>query len=308
MQKDYINYNSAQNLVRNLLRNAGIYPKKSLGQNFLIDQNINDIIIESIKPSMDDVIVELGAGLGILTRQIAPLVNKIFAIEFDPDLFNVLQSYCKDFNNIILINDDMLKTNYAQLLNDLLPSQNVKIIGNLPYYITSPIIFMLLEQSKSLNIKSMVLMVQKEVGERIVSIPGNKSYGSLSVAVAYRCKAKIINIVPANCFYPKPKVDSAIIELEVQNKPNVFVEDENLFFSIVRGAFQHRRKTLRNALILSIRSNNKLKFNIESLDNAMRSLDIDPRTRGEDLSINQFANLANMLYNKETRLKPENQF
>ncbi|MGB9596406.1 MAG: 16S rRNA (adenine(1518)-N(6)/adenine(1519)-N(6))-dimethyltransferase RsmA, partial [Candidatus Poribacteria bacterium] len=210
-----MDYNSTQRLIKNLLKNAGIHPKKSLGQNFLIDQSINDIIIESVNLSSSDVIIELGAGLGILTRQIAPFVNKIFTIEFDPDLFSILQLYCKDFDNIIPINANMLEIDYAQLLNDLLPNQSVKVIGNLPYYITSPIIFMLLEKSKSLDIKSMVLMVQKEVGERIVSPPGNKSYGSLTVAVNYRCNAKIIKIVPADCFYPKPDVDSVIIRLEV---------------------------------------------------------------------------------------------
>lgn len=293
-----MDYNSTLSLVKNLLKQAGIHPKKSLGQNFLIDQNINDIIIESANLSSNDVIIELGAGLGILTRQVAPLVNKIFAIEFDPNLFNILQAYCKDFNNIIPINADMLEFDYSGLLNYILPTQNVKVIGNLPYYITSPIIFMLLENSKFLNIKSMVLMVQKEVGERIVSPPGNKNYGSLTIAVAYKCNAEIIKVVPADCFYPKPKVDSAIVRLEIQDKPNVFVEDEDLFFTIVRGAFQHRRKTLRNALILSIRSN-KLKTSIESLDTAINCLGIDPKIRGEDLNINQFANIANLIYNKD---------
>ena len=300
-----MDYNSTLNLIKNLLKNAGTHPKKSLGQNFLIDQSINDLIIESADLLPNDIIIELGSGIGLLTRQIAPSVSKVFAIEFDSDLFGILQSYCKGFDNIIPINDNMLEIDYAKLLSDLSPNQNIKIIGNLPYYITSPIIFMLLEKSKSLNIKSMILMVQKEVGERIVSSPGNKSYGSLSVAVAYRCKARIIRVVPADCFYPKPKVDSVIIQLEVQDKPNVSVKDESLFFSIVRGAFQHRRKTLRNALILSIQSN-KLKARLESLDDAMRSLSIDPKIRGENLSIDQFANLANMIYNTDIGHKHKN--
>jgi len=302
-----MDYNSNRDnyiVVKSLLKNAGIYPKKQLGQNFLINQGIDDIIIESADLSSDDIVIELGSGMGILTCEISPLVNKIFAIELDNDLFRILQSYCKDFDNIIPINADMLEIDYAKLLseNGLSPNQQIKVIGNLPYYITSPIIFKLLEESKSLPIKSIIIMVQKEVGERIVSPPGKKDYGSLSIAIAYRCKTRIIKTVSADCFYPKPKVDSILIELAIQDKPNVSVKDEDFFFSVVKGAFLHRRKTLRNALILSIQSG-KLKASIDALDNAIRSLGLDPKIRGESLSINQFANLANMIYNIDMRLE-----
>ncbi|MEK7397118.1 MAG: 16S rRNA (adenine(1518)-N(6)/adenine(1519)-N(6))-dimethyltransferase RsmA [Candidatus Poribacteria bacterium] len=292
------NTESLYGITQNLLKNAGIHLKKRLGQNFLIERNIFDLIIKSANLSPDDVVLELGSGIGLLTREIALSFNKVIAVELDSDLFRILQSYCKDFDNITLINADMLEFDYAKLFseNGLSPNQKIKVIGNLPYYITSPTIFKFLEL-KSLPIKSIILMVQKEVGERIVSPPGKKDYGSLTVAIAYRCKTRIIKTISAGCFYPKPKVDSVLIELAVQDKPNVSVNDENLFFSVVRSAFQHRRKTLRNALMLSIQSG-KLKTSIEIMDNAIQSLGLDPKIRGECLSIEKFANLANMIYNR----------
>jgi 16S rRNA (adenine1518-N6/adenine1519-N6)-dimethyltransferase len=289
------NTESIYRITQNLLRNADIHLKKQLGQNFLIERNIFDLIIKSAGLSIDDVVLELGSGIGLLTREIAISVNKVIAVELDFGLFSILQSYCEGLDNTLLINADMLEIDYAKILSEY--KKPIKIIGNLPYYITTPIIFKLLEESKSSPIKSIILMVQKEVGERIVSPPGKKDYGSLSVAIAYRCKTKIIKTISASCFYPKPKVDSVLIELAVQDEPTVSVKDEDLFFSVVRGAFQHRRKTLRNALILSIQSG-KLKTSIEIMDNAIKSLGLDPRIRGECLSIEEFANLANMVYNR----------
>jgi 16S rRNA (adenine1518-N6/adenine1519-N6)-dimethyltransferase len=292
------NSESLYRITQNLLNNADIHLKKRLGQNFLIERNIFDLIIKSANLSSDDVVLELGSGIGLLTREIALSANKVIAVELDSALFRILQSYCKDFDNITPINADILEIDYAKILgeNGLSPNQKIKIIGNLPYYITTPIIFKFLEESKSLPIKSIILMVQKEVGERIVSPPGKKDYGSLSVAIAYRCNTRIIKTISAGCFYPKPKVDSVLIELAVQDKPNVSVKDENLFFSVVRSAFQHRRKTLRNALMLSIQSE-KLKTSIEIIDIAIQSLGLDPKIRGECLSIEKFANLANIIYN-----------
>lgn len=288
------NPESLYRITQNQLKSANIHPKKQLGQNFLIEQNIFDLIIKSANLSKDDVVLELGSGIGLLTREIALSVNKVIAVELDFSLFRVLQSNCENLSNVLLINADMLDIDYAKIFSEY--KKPIKVIGNLPYYITSPIIFKLLEESKSLPIKSIILMVQKEVGERIVSPPGKRDYGSLSIAIAYRCKTRIIKTISASCFYPKPKVDSVLIELAVQDKPNVSVKDENLFFSVVRSAFQHRRKTLRNALMLSIQSG-KLKTSIEIIDAAIQSLGLDPKIRGECLSIEKFSNLANMICN-----------
>ena len=168
------------------------------------------------------------------------------------------------------------------------------MIGNLPYYIITPIILKLLEKPNPTRINKALLMMQKEVGERLVSPPGKKEYGSITVAVNYWCDAKIVKVVSADCFYPRPKVDSVIVELSMLNEPRVSVKDEDLFFQIVRVSFQHRRKTLRNALLLSIYSG-KLRISPTSIDTAMKSLGLDPRIRGETLSIEQFADMTNII-------------
>jgi len=285
--------------TQDLLINAGIHPKKGLGQNFLIEKSILDFIIESANLSSDDIVLELGSGIGLLTHELAVSSGKVIAVELDSGLFRILQSYCRDLDNVLLLNTDMLKLDFTTLFDKYSQGNRVKVIGNLPYYITTPILLKLIEKPNPTRIQKALLMMQKEVGERLVSPPGNKAYGSITIAVAYWYDVKIVKVVTADCFYPKPKVDSVFVELSMRDKPCVSVKDEELLFKIVRGSFQHRRKTLRNALLLSIHSD-KLKVSPDSIDTAIKSLGLDFRIRGEILGIEQFADLANLIYDIES--------
>jgi 16S rRNA (adenine1518-N6/adenine1519-N6)-dimethyltransferase len=280
--------------TQDLLINAGIHPKKGLGQNFLIEKNIFDFIIQSSNLSSDDTILELGSGIGLLTHELALSSGKVIAVELDSGLFRILQSNCGNLDNVLLLNTDMLELDFTKLFDEHRQGCKIKVIGNLPYYITTPIILKLLEKPNPTRINNALIMMQKEVGERLVSPPGKKEYGSITVAVNYWCDVKIVKVVSADCFYPRPKVDSVLVELSMLNEPRVSVKDEELFFQIVRGSFQHRRKTLRNALLLSIHSG-KLRVSPTSIDTAMKSLGLDPRIRGETLSIEQFADMTNII-------------
>jgi len=284
--------------TQNLLKNAGIHLKKGLGQNFLIEKSVFDLIIESANLSSDDIVLELGSGIGILTYELALLSDKVIAVELDSELFRILQSSCADLDNVIPIKADMLELDFSSLFDEYGQEKRFKVIGNLPYYISTPVLIKLLEETNLTRIQKALLMLQKEVGERLVSPLGRKEYGAITVAVAYRCIPKIVKVIPAEYFCPKPKVDSVLIELSIRNKPCVSVNDEKLFFQVVRGAFQHRRKTLRNALLLA-NSSGRLKITPNSIDTAMQALNLDPRIRGETLSIEQFAELANIIYQEE---------
>jgi 16S rRNA (adenine1518-N6/adenine1519-N6)-dimethyltransferase len=279
--------------TRQLLNEAGIHTKKQLGQNFLVDENIFDFIIQSAEITNSDLVLELGSGLGMLTEKLALSSGKLIAVELDYHLFGLLQDRCRNLDNVILINEDMLKLDFLSLFDDNRTEHisKFKIIGNLPYYITTPILIKILEQYK--NVGTALVMMQEEVGQRITAFPGSKDYGSISIAVAYRCISQIIKKIPAESFYPKPKVNSVLVKLEMRDKPSVYVKDEDIFFQIVRSAFQYRRKTLRNALILSYNSG-RLKVSIELIDKALRY--VEPMIRGEVLSIEQFADLANNIY------------
>ncbi len=272
----------------NFLNSAETRPKKNIGQNFLIDQNIMDIIVESAELSKNDIVVEIGSGTGLLTKKLASSSKKVFAVELDDKLFRILQTNCQTMTNIIPIHEDILKLN----LRDLVNKEKIKIVGNLPYYITTPIIIKVLEESRDLNIQMILIMVQKEVALRMIASPGNKDYGALSIFINYRTKAEIVKYVPASCFYPKPKVDSAIVRMYPQNNLSVKPKDEELFFKIVRSAFQYRRKTLRNAIIIANQIRDRY-IPIDKFDNAIQSLNFDAKIRGEELSLEDFINLAN---------------
>jgi 16S rRNA (adenine1518-N6/adenine1519-N6)-dimethyltransferase len=317
--------------VRNFLKKSGIRPKKRLGQNFLIDESVLERIITAAEVTNDDLILEIGAGLGHLTSKLAEVAKRVIAIELDDVLFAELQMSrgqgvkgskgqegkteiaslpsCPfailplSLPNVELIKADILKIDLADLLQSE-PREHTKIVANLPYYITTPILLKILELR--LLIQTCVLMVQEEVAQRIVAPAGNKTYGSLSVVVNYHAEPEIVLKVPATNFYPRPKVDSALLLLKMRETPKCLVKSEELFFRVVRGAFQHRRKTLRNALIhsgsvrLSDRSEqalpNGLSIPSEILDAAFRKLQLDSQRRGETLSIAEFADLANCLY------------
>lgn len=270
------------------LNDAKTRPKKHLGQNFLIDQNVMDLIVKSAELSENDTVIEFGSGTGLLTKKLATLSKKVFAVELDNKLFLTLQNNCKNISNIVPIHEDILKLNLKDLANE----EEIKIIGNLPYYITTPIIVKVLDESRDLKINTMIFMVQKEVAQRMIASPGNKDYGMLSIFIKYKTNAEIINYVPSNCFYPKPKVDSAIVRMYPKVNPPAKIKDEELFFQIVRSAFQYRRKTLRNAIINANQVGGKY-IPLDKFDNALRSLNFNTKIRGEELSIEDFISLVN---------------
>jgi len=261
-------------------------PKKRLGQHFLIDRNIANIIISSADLKKEDTVLEIGAGRGELTEYLCKICN-VIAVEIDKNLYNILREKFQTFNNIRIIQNDILKIKFEEL-----KVNKVKVIGNIPYYITTPLIFKLIENKEYLDI--CLLMVQKEIAKRIVSKSGSKDYGVLSIMTQCYVEPKIIKIVSKNCFYPKPKVDSAIIKFSVMDKPRYDIKDENLFINLVRTSFQQRRKIFKNALL-------RLGYKEEIIKKVFNDLKLDLKIRGEDLSIEQFIKFSNLL-KKETEL------
>ena len=281
--------------TRELLKNAGLSPRKRFGQNFLVNKGILNAIVESAGLSPEDVILEIGAGTGVLTHQLALSSGRVVAIELDEGLFRVLQTIFQGAPNVTLIHGDILDLDFSALMNMNPAPTQIKVIGNLPYYITTPILMKILNEPSPIPIQMVLVMMQAEVGVRIAAAPGTKDYGALSVAVAYRSEAKILKRVPSASFYPKPKVDSVLVRLNIRSKPSVDVKDEQFFFSIVRGAFQYRRKTLRNALRMACQAGG-IQLSVDYLDSVLPTLDFDTGRRGETLSISEFAALADMIW------------
>lgn len=261
---------------------------KSLGQNFLIDGNIIRKICEGSSITEADGIIEIGPGIGTLTQQLSKYAKKVVAIELDKSLLPILDETLSECENVKVINEDALKIDLKKLIEEEFKGLNVKVVANLPYYITTPIIMKLLETK--LDIEKIVVMIQKEVAERMQSDPGSKVYGALSVAVQYYSNPQIIANVPSNVFIPRPNVDSAVIMLDVYDKSPVEVIDDKTMFNVVKSAFGQRRKTLLNAL-----SGGNLGLSKEEISNVLEQADIDPKKRGEVLSIQEFANISNVI-------------
>jgi 16S rRNA (adenine1518-N6/adenine1519-N6)-dimethyltransferase len=261
-----------------------VRPKKSLGQHFLTDTNIARDIVDAANISKDDIVVEIGPGNGILTRLLAERAKRVIAIEIDERLIDKLRDEFGSFNNIEIIAKDALQFSFNEI------EGRFKVAANLPYYITTPIIFHLLESRD--KIISMTLMMQREVAERIVAAPGGKDYGVLSIAVQFYAEPAMNFIVPSSAFYPKPKVESAVVSFSILEKRRVDVLDEEFFFKVVRAAFSQRRKTLRNAM----KAASLPMITDDSLDAAFAETGIDPKRRGETLSIAEFARLADNLF------------
>ena len=265
-------------------------PKKQLGQNFLVNPEALKIILEAGELSDTDTVIEIGAGLGCLTDVVTRHAKHVIAIEVDELLHNVLVSQFLTNPRVQLLNADILKLELNSLLLDgpgTVPT-TFKVIANLPYSITTPILWKLLDHHKKIH--SCVLMMQKEVAERIVAGPGGKDYGALTIGVDYYAEATLIATLSPENFYPVPKVDSALLKLTMREKPKVAVEDEELFFKVVRTAFRTRRKMLKNALVRGRFTPD------EVLTTAFEELDIAPQRRAETLDITEFAALANFLY------------
>lgn len=277
--------------TRELMKKFDFKMTKRLGQNFLVDEGILNDIIGSAKLTKEDCVLEIGPGMGAMTQLLCDGAGKVLAVEIDKKLIPILKVTMFGYENIDIINDDILKLDLKQVLSEHFGEKPAKVVANLPYYITTPIIMMLLEEH--LNIESITIMVQKEVGERLKAAPGGKDYGALSVAVQYYCIPQLVRLVPSESFIPRPEVDSIVIRLDVRKKPAVEVKSEELFFRVVKASFGQRRKTLLNAL--SAGNLGKTKEEIRSM---LTKLGIDENRRGETLSLSEFAMLSDSFLQK----------
>ncbi|MGD6994547.1 16S rRNA (adenine(1518)-N(6)/adenine(1519)-N(6))-dimethyltransferase RsmA [Sutcliffiella horikoshii] len=278
--------------TKEILDKYGFSFKKSLGQNFLIDTNILRNIVEYGEVSEKTAAIEIGPGIGALTEQIAKRAGKVFAFEIDQRLLPILEDTLSPYDNVTVIHKDILKADVTELIGEELKAyEEVRVIANLPYYVTTPIIMKLLQEG--LPLKSITVMLQKEVAERMAAKPGTKEYGSLSIAVQYFTQAETVMIVPKTVFVPQPNVDSAVIRLVVREEPPVRVKDEDFFFEVVRASFGQRRKTILNNLQSNLPDGKAKKQGIQA---ALATTSIDPKRRGETLSIEEFGALSDELF------------
>ena len=248
-----------------LIKKYNINANKKLGQNFLIDEQVVENIIEAAKISEEDIVIEIGPGLGTLTNKLLEKAKKVIAIELDDKMIDILQDRFSLYNNFTLLNEDVLKINFDKLINEQnIENNTIKIVANLPYYITTPIIMKLLEEK--VPAKSITVMIQKEVADRLTAIPGEKETGAITYCVYYYCEPKKIIIVPNTSFIPEPQVNSEVITLNIRKKPPINIKDEKKFFQIIKASFMQRRKTLINGLANSgIASKEQIKKLLNSI-------------------------------------------
>ncbi len=281
---------SSHSATMDLVKKHGFKFTKSLGQNFLIDDNIVDKIVAGAGIGPGDKIIEVGPGIGTLTREMASRAQNLMAVEIDKNLIPILEDTLGDYDNVKIVNEDIIKADIRGLIDENLGGGPVKLVANLPYYITTPIIMRFLEEN--INVTDIVVMVQKEVAERMNAQPGGKDFSALSVAVQYYCDTEIVAKVPRHLFVPQPNVDSIVIALRVRPERKYKVDDEDLYFKVVKAAFGQRRKTLLN----SISSMGNLAK--DQVKEALEEAGIDPKRRGETLSLDEFAILSNVIGNK----------
>lgn len=275
-----------------ILEKYGFSFKKSLGQNFLIDTNILNRIVDHANLTENSGVIEIGPGIGALTEQLARRSRKVVAFEIDQRLLPILEETLSPYSNKKIIHQDVLKADVAAMIKEEFAGfEEIMVVANLPYYVTTPIIMKLLEEK--LPIRGIVVMLQKEVAERIAAKPGNKDYGSLSIAVQYYTEAETVMIVPKTVFVPQPNVDSAVIRLTVRKTPRVTVKDEAFFFQVTRASFAQRRKTILNNLTSQLPEGKEKK---DVIMKVLSDINIDPSRRGETLSIEEFAKLSDSLY------------
>lgn len=275
-----------QDTIAVIQKNNFMFQKK-FGQNFLIDTHVVDKIIRSAGLSKDDMVLEIGPGIGSLTQHLAENAGKVVAVEIDKNLIPILAETLKDYDNITVINEDILKVDINELAEKYNNGKPIKVVANLPYYITTPIIMGLFESH--VPIESITVMVQKEVADRMQVGPGTKDYGALSLAVQFYAKPEIVANVPPNCFIPRPTVGSAVIRLTRYQETPVKVEDEALMFKLIRASFNQRRKTLVNGLSNAP----ELNFGKEQIANVIEELGWSSKVRGESLTLEEFAALSN---------------
>ena len=263
--------------------------QKKYGQNFLIDSHVLEKIMDAAEIGKDDCVVEIGPGIGTMTQYLAERAGEVVAVEIDKNLIPILMETLVDYKNVSIINEDILKVDLNRIVEEKNGGRPVKIVANLPYYITTPIIMGLFENH--VPVKSITVMVQKEVADRMQVGPGTKDYGALSLAVQYYAKPEIVAIVPPNCFIPRPNVASAVIRLTCHEKKPVEVKNEKGMFALIRASFNQRRKTLAN----SLSNAQNLSLTREQVTEALESMQLSPTIRGEALTLEQFAALADIL-------------
>ena len=277
-----------QNTIE-ILKKYNFTFQKKFGQNFLIDTHVLDKIIAAAEITKDDFVLEIGPGIGTMTQYLAQAAGKVAAVEIDKALIPILGDTLSEYDNVMIINEDVLKVDIQKLVEEENGGRPVKVVANLPYYITTPIIMGLFE--KHVPIESITVMVQKEVADRMQVGPGTKDYGALSLAVQYYASPYIVANVPPNCFMPRPKVGSAVIRLTTYDNPPVEVDDEKLMFRIIRASFNQRRKTLANGL----KNATDLDIPKELIAESIESLGHGPSVRGEALTLEEFAALSNYI-------------
>ncbi len=262
--------------------------QKKFGQNFLIDQHVLDKIILAAGVTGEDVVLEIGPGFGTMTQYLAEAAKEVIAVEIDKALIPILQDTLSDYDNVTIINEDILKVDIKALAKEKNGGRPIKVVANLPYYITTPIIMGLFESHVPLD--NITVMVQKEVAQRMQAAPGTKDYGALSLAVQFYANPYIVANVPPNCFIPRPNVGSAVIRLTKWEKPPVEVKDERFMFSLIRASFNQRRKTLQNSLV-----NGGIPVTKEKITRVLEEMEIPSTIRGEALTLLQFARLSDLL-------------
>lgn len=274
--------------VKDTLNKYGLFAKKKYGQNFLVDGNILQKIVDAANVTSSDLVVEIGPGLGVLTTALAENAGKVIAVEIDRGMIPVLKDNLSGYDNIEILNEDFLKLNLGNLIESY-GFKKATVAANLPYYITTPVIFELLENRA--RIESAVVMVQKEVGERMAAKPSTKQYGALTLSVNYYADVSLIASVSPNCFYPRPDVESVVVKLDLLEKPKIYVSDEDKLFRVIRAAFAMRRKTLANCLF-SAKEFNLTKDEAISI---IKKTGLNENVRGEALTMEQFVKLTENL-------------
>lgn len=274
--------------IRSIQEKFGFTFKKGLGQNFLTSQNVLEEIVDAAE--IDSGVIEVGPGFGVLTSELAKNSNKVVTIEIDERLLGVLEYTLANYDNVKIVNADILKLDLHKLIQEEFGDEKVSIAANLPYYITTPIITKLLEEK--LPLKNIVVMVQKEVALRMAAKPSSKDYGAITVLCQYYTEPSVVTNVPASLFVPPPKVDSAVLKLKIREKPAVQVQDEKMFFRVVKAAFSQRRKTLLNCLC------SNFSFPKEEMSALLEGIGIMPSRRGETLSLQEFADISDAITQK----------
>ena len=271
--------------TKKIVEKYGFSFKKNFGQNFLVDERVLGKIVSSAEISKDDEVIEVGPGIGTLTQALAKEAYKVVAVEIDTTLVPILGELLSDFDNIEIINEDILKVD-VNAIAEKYPDKKIKMVANLPYYITTPIIMNVLENH--IPVESITVMIQKEVAYRMKAQPSTKDYGSLSLAVQYYCEPYLVANVPQNCFMPRPNVDSAVIKLTVMDKPKVQVNNEKFMFEFIKAAFSQRRKTLVNCIF----SSGLLTLSKDEIGKMLNGLGYDERVRGESLTLEDYGKIT----------------